>query len=327
VKPLDAQAATKKVATASNGKYMYYSTLGTIYRIDTNTGKTKKIVKIPKTSYITDVTYYKGYLYCTVDYYYDVKGTDASKPYVCRVKANGKGFKKLDAGNHPVIYNGKLYYTKMKFSKSSYGDVISTDLGIYRMNLSGKKSSRKKIVSGNKYYGDFTIANNRLYYITGNTNCSQLCSADLSGSDRKDLASGVRTILTDGKDIYYATSTALRKITTSTGNDTSLLNLAHKTTSWGITPYTDVLAVRDGKIYFLDRPDNTYKLRYYDTKTKNFNTIKVFKMWVNNLQVGKGNYMIMTMGITYDSKYHYTQADVKITKKGKYKILKKYYRA
>jgi hypothetical protein len=88
-----------------------------------------------------------------------------------------------------------------------------------------------------------------------------------------------------------------------------------------------VLAVRAGKIYFLDRPDNTYKLRYYDTKTKNFKTIKVFKMWVDNLQVGKGNYMIMTMGITYDSKYHYTQADVKITKKGKYKILKKYYRA
>jgi tricorn protease-like protein len=187
LKSVDSQAAVK-VATSSNGKYMYYSVQGTIYRIDTNTGKTKKIVKIKNTNWITNISYYKGYLYFTADYYYYMEGTDGTKPYVCRVKTNGKGFKKLAKGTTPVVYNGKIYYESMTFTKNSYDVSDAKTQGFQRMNLDGSK--KKRLISGNSYYGSMTVVNNRIYYITGNTRCDQLYSANLDGTDQKYITSG-----------------------------------------------------------------------------------------------------------------------------------------
>jgi hypothetical protein len=42
LKSVDIQAASPKMATECNGKYIYYSVEGTIYRMDTNKGTVKK---------------------------------------------------------------------------------------------------------------------------------------------------------------------------------------------------------------------------------------------------------------------------------------------
>ena len=54
------QAATVSQNNPVNGDYSYYAVYGTIYRVNNQTGKNKKIKALKDAFEIFDLTYYKG---------------------------------------------------------------------------------------------------------------------------------------------------------------------------------------------------------------------------------------------------------------------------
>lgn len=317
LKSIDTQAATKKMSTESNGKYTYYSVQGTIYRMDTNTGKTKKIKTIANTNWISDISYYKGYLYFTADYYYYSQGTDGSEAYICRIKTNGKGFKKLGCGRSARIYNGKIYY--LRGTIKMYGVCPSTHIKeIARMNLSG--GSKKNLLTEKSAYSSFEIVKDRIYYVSAGC----LYRATISGKSSTVLvSSGVNQLLSDGTNIYYTTTRELHRIEGSSGTDNKLMNLAYRRTSSSIFCCTNILEVKNGIIYFVDN-NNGYKLRKYNLSANKITDLKKFSSNVSALVVGKGKYAVIRRGIT-DSKYTEAVGRIKTTGKS-YKTLKKYFK-
>ena len=85
-------AGSKQMATASNGKFLYFGLDNNIYRMNTNTGNVKRIKTIKSTCYISDVIYYDGYLYFCGD---DYGGSDGEEFYIYRMKKNGTNVEKL----------------------------------------------------------------------------------------------------------------------------------------------------------------------------------------------------------------------------------------
>ena len=131
-----AKAAAKTAAPAYNGKWTYYAVYNTIYKLNSETGTAKKVKEVRDASFVTDISYYNGYLYFSTNYY---QGSDSSDYYVCRMEADGTSFKKLGRGCRPVIYDKKIYYLQTKHvntEEGSYDDVK----GIAVMSLSGKNS-------------------------------------------------------------------------------------------------------------------------------------------------------------------------------------------
>lgn len=322
LKSTDVQAATK-MATESYGKYMYYPVQGTIYRMDTTTGKTKKIKSISKTNWVRDISYYKGYLYFTVDYYYYTTGTDGSKTYVCRMKTNGSGFKKLGCGSSAKIYNGKIYYVRGEIKKENYAPITQCK-GIARMNLDGK--SKKTLISGNRYY-DPMIVNNRIYYRHNPSSSVYLYSANISGGDRKCLASDVRELLSDGSNIYYTIAKEMHKISGSSGEDTYLFQLAYRKSGWGsyISNLSIPLAVKDGAVYYFNMYNGSYQLKKYTESTNTIKTLKSIDGILSDVYIGKGNYMIIRRSISGSNKYSEAVGRIKTDGKS-YTTLKKYFR-
>ena len=322
LKSADVQAAAK-MATESNGKYLYYPVQGTIYKMDTSTGKTKKIKSIPKTNWVRDISYYKGYLYFTIDEYYYSAGTDGSKKYVCRMKSNGSGFKKLGCGCSAKIYNGKIYYVRGVVEKKSYVPITQCK-GIARMSLTGK--SKKTLVSGDGYSTPM-IANNRIYYRQNPGSSTYLYSVNMSGGDKKRLASDVRGLLSDGSDIYYTIAKEIHKISGKNGTDTCLFQLAYRKSGWGsyITNLSTPLVVKDGVVYYFNMLSGNYALKKYTESTNTITTMKSIDGIVSDLYVGKGKYAVIRRSISGSNRY--TEAVGRIKTDGKsYKVLKKYFR-
>lgn len=320
---VDTQAATKKMATESNGKYLYYSVQGTIYRMDTNTGKTKQIKKIAKTNWVTDITYHNGYLYFTVDYYYYVKGTDSSIKYVCRMKTNGTGFKKLCCGYGAKIYNGKIYFIRGENSNDGYADYTKT-VGISRMKTNG--SGKTNLITDASYYDDLQVVNDKLYYRAVYSSGNHLYSANLSGNNRTQLSSAIISqLLSDGSNIYYATTKELHKITAKSGTDTLIANLPYRRTTYSIFGCANILEVKGGYVYYGDYSNSKrVKLVKVNISKKTKKSIKSFSSFVGDMYIGKGKYAIIRRSI-YEQKY--SEAIGRITTSGKnYKTLKKYFR-
>lgn len=317
-----AHAATAKMATAENGKSVYYPVQGTIYRMNTKTGKTKKIKEIANTNWVRDISYYKGYLYFTVDYFYYLKGTDGTQTYICRMKKDGTEFKKLAVGDSSCIYKGKLYYRSGKLSQDASG-VFSTDcIGISRMTLTGK--SKKRLVSGN--INSLYIVGGKLYYTTatpGSTSASLYC-VSTSGKSKKLLRSGVESMVSDGSSIYYCLSKEVRRINGANRKDSRLFGTDWITSQYeaGVICRTNLLSARNGVVYFTN---NSTTLKKYTVKTKKTATLKTGR-YFSDLYVGSGNYAAARAN-TDDTDQQYSEGVARITKSGKkFKFLKKYFR-
>ena len=76
-----------------------------------------------------------------------VCGTGASDSYICRIDSKKKTKKLLTKGRNPVLIGKKIYFIKTAYNKEYDSD---KDMGIYVMNLSGKKIKKvcKMPVSG-----------------------------------------------------------------------------------------------------------------------------------------------------------------------------------
>jgi hypothetical protein len=311
---MNVQAATKKMATESNGKYLYYSVYNTIYRMDTNTGKSKKIKTVPKIFTISDISYYNGYLYFESEYY---EGTDGgSKPYICRIKTNGTSFKKLGCGKSPKIYNSKIYYIRGSMG-TVYGEPEMTCLGIARMKLNGDS---KKTLLKSDTINAFQIVKNRIYYIDDDW----LLSMNMSGNDGKYFLSGVCQLLSDGTHIYYTTSTNLYQLTRSDKSANELLKLSYKETGYNIETYTTILAVKNGNIYLSNSSSyNKSTLKKYNISKKKMTKLKTFKSYIYSMYVGKGSYALIHKSISGSTRY--TDVIGRIKTNGKnYKDLQKF---
>lgn len=326
------EAATKKMADASGGKYTYYAQQGTIYSINNNTGVTKKIKKISDTNTITDISYYDGYLYFTVDYYFCLKGTDRSCTYVCRMKTNGNDFKKLGPGQSPVIYNKKIYYiqenTKLDPDFNNE-EVVSEIVGIGRMSLKG--SSKKTLIKNTDNINTLCILNDKIYYFNDN---KTLFSANMKGNNSAKITStnygyflGV-----DNNKLYFLdqdyNDEVVYQYTPSNKKIVSVLNYSASS--------KNTLGLYNGYIY--------YSIPEYNTAIYAYESATIYKMKVSNNKVSKikkittgspykmitpaGKWLILEQTYYKKGNIDENTAISKIRLTGKnYKVLEKYFRS
>lgn len=187
-------SAYSPTSSVRSGDYMYYAVYGEIYKVNTNTKKTT-LIKSMSTKWVYDITVSNGWIYFTGN----DAGTGAGfRPYVYKVRTNGKNLQRLARGYKPVIYGDKIYYIKVKFS--DYSEYNSDIVGIYKMSLSGRS---QKCVKKTTTVSEFKVYKSNIYYIThGNsTGKYYLRKTNLSGSTSK-----VMTTSYDGMsnlNIYY----------------------------------------------------------------------------------------------------------------------------
>lgn len=166
-------------------KYEYAICGSEIVKVNTQTGKIGKkqssdLMKERWTSLETTVGIsstkaHNGYLYFTKQSYFD------NCCYVCRIKKNGTGFRKLGKGRDFSIYKNKIYYTAYDFAKNGGLGGVK---GIYCMSLNGK--SKKKIISGYELLG---IYSGKLYAKSSKVGQNRkIVSFSLNGKSRKELA-------------------------------------------------------------------------------------------------------------------------------------------
>ncbi len=309
-------AATKKVAaTNSNGYYMYYEAGGEwdnngsyIYRMNTKTGSVKQIYKTKKGS-ISNVLYYKGYLY------FEFYSGSVDSSSICRVKTNGKNFKKLGQGQTLAIYDGKVYYTK---------DILDYDgyrTGNKIMSMKTDGSGKKSLISRNDGYLNIVgVAKGKIYYASDNT----IRIASLNGKNRKTiikkdegLYGGEASIV--GNDLYYCGEYAC------SGAPLYQYNLTTKKEKCLVyVPYVMNLTVRSGEVYYTT-DDAVKKI---NIKTEKITTIKKVRnyAYIDGFELGKGSYMVLYHSKEATGKDQTNQLVARITTSGKkYKVLKKWW--
>lgn len=330
------QAAVKKMADNTNGKYLYYASDGTIYRLDTVSGKNKKIKTFTESHLVDNISYYKGYLYFYIDYY-SANGDGWWAPYICRIKTNGTGFQRLAFGYKPVIYDGKIYFMRTKKIERTNAKVV----GIAKMSLTGKNI--KRLISGS--YEGLRIINGKLYY-THHDSISDgdfLYQASLNGKNRKKIFHqsiggdyGVK-LVSDNSHLYFATADALYRLSGSNGKIVKLTDMPYYFLQGkGEVAEFELLSANKGNIYYCDKSVSGKDiLKVYKTAKKKKVSIWTCEHWIDNFQVGKGKYAVIDHAIDGEdivdpkSGGTWTVADMataKMTVSGKkYKVIQKYY--
>lgn len=169
--------------TVTKGSYTYFAEDGTIYKMNSKSGKISKVARL-KRSNTVEVAAVKGsWLYLTVDDYYSMRGTDNSWSYICRIKTNGKGLETLAKGENPVLYGNYIYYEGKSFNrKTSSMPQYAKHAGIYRMRLDGK--GRRRLCVQDKCSW-LKIYKKRIYFGAYLNERSGIYSVNLSGKDFK----------------------------------------------------------------------------------------------------------------------------------------------
>lgn len=158
---IPAMAATSYSTVAGNnhGKYSYVSKMNSIYKVNMETRKFKKIKTFKGVTDIHNISYKSGYLYFVLNRY---KGSDMTCDTIYRMKTTGSALKKLATGSDPVIMGKKIYYLPAtKHGKG--GGAYTTVRGINRMSLNG--TSKKKLLVSDQIIG-FACASGRIRYQT-----------------------------------------------------------------------------------------------------------------------------------------------------------------
>lgn len=149
--------SASKAKSIKSGNYMYYSTGDKIYKVNVKTKKSTLVYKGKSNEEFYDLIVKDGWIYCTK---YVIGDEDELFTYVFRVKTDGKSAKVLKLGEQPVVYNGNIYYVKLRFD-DKYGDFET--LGIYKMSLSGKND---KLVKKASVVEGLIVYKSKIYYTT-----------------------------------------------------------------------------------------------------------------------------------------------------------------
>ena len=308
MKPSAVSAAAKQ-ASAANGATAYFAVDDTIYSLNTKTGTYKKIKKLGKPYYISDISYYKNYLYFTGNYYL---GSDGQDTYICRIKTNGTGFKKIAPGQRPCVYGGKIYYVQCK--AISYGaGTYTLCTGIGRMSLTG---SGKKTITNfptNISFAQMVVAKNRIFYC----NAGKLYSCSLTGGSSKSHGAA-QSLLTDGTAAYYVSGGYVCKITTG-GKITQLLPVK----SSRYSTYTTILGIRNGYLYLSDNPYAPSGSKFYKYKLSTKKTSNINNYSITDISFASGSYIAVHR---YMGNGKYEGSRMTIAGK-KYKVIQKFFRS
>ncbi len=316
------QAATpKSAAPAYNGKWTYYSVLNTIYKLNSETGSAKKVKTISSAFTVSDISYKSGYIYFTANYY---MGTSTTENYVCRMKTNGSGFKKLTRGYSPTVYNNRIYYVKVKHEDDNSGVYYDKPLGIYSMKLNG---SNKKAIKKSSESAFFLISKGKIYYKLGYWSKTVYCyniskkTTSVISSINFDLEQ------TDGNYIagkYYDTVSKrdiLRVYNTSTGSVKTITS----------NSLIFVLAIKNHKVYYVcNGTYPTYKYCCYNIKTGKTSLLSSSKRRYSDITLSKSGYCPVTVLLSYEEtkkynyKYNIAAGRFKLDGK-KLKLLRKYF--
>lgn len=322
---VSAEAAAKTAAPAYNGKWTYYAVYNTIYKLNSETGTAKKVTAVKDASFVSDISYYDGYLYFTANYY---AGTDATDYYVCRMKANGTAFTKLGRGYRPAIYDKKIYYLQTKHVNAEYGSYDDVK-GIAVMSLTGKNS--KLLVKNsetNSMRWNMKVAAGKVYY------AKYLASSEKYAAMAYDMKTGktqklftktsdIDVVNADGAYVYYSYS-----VDGSDGDIIGVYNissgkLSEKTYTGGVA----VLGGKNGTVYFSGYDART--VYSYDAVKNKVSTV-IKNKYLSSMTWSKSGYHVFQYSMTQEefekSGYQYDVAMVCMKLDGTgYKVLKKFY--
>lgn len=301
-------AATKSVEPCYNGKWTYYAIYGTIYKFDSTTGK-DKVLKDTKSWWVSNIAYYNGYLYFDTDF---AVGTGTEESYVCKMKADGTGFKKLARGFNTKVYDGRIYYTRVSHNAEGGWDDV---LGLGSMSLDGK--DKKSFLKG---VGTYSLENGSIIYSQYSSGTNVIKAYDINANKSKTVKKHTDSPMMLGADdgsVYYYCENRVFKYDVSSGKVTK---------SKTELPY-GCFGPKDGKIYYGKyENNNTY---YYDFKTGKSTKLLTGKR-LAGVYYSKSGYNVYTRYYSQEEsekvnwEYDIEDAAMKIDGKG-YKVLHKYY--
>lgn len=316
-----AAATTKTPAPAYNGKWTYYAIYNTIYKLNSQDGTAKKVKEVKDVAYISDISYYDGYLYFTSNYY---AGSDASDNFVCRMKTNGTSYEKLGRGYRPAIYNKKIYYLKTKHVQTQDGEVYDQTTSVSEMSLTGK-NSRVLVKSNETNYlmWSLGVANGKVYYQRYIDSSKQYAamSYDIKSGKTQKLfteSDNIQIVSADASYLYY-----------NIGYDTVGV-YEIKTGKLYTKHYSDTIHViggKNGTAYF-SRYDTHSTYAFYAKENKVTTLIK--NRLLSDMTFSKSGYHVVEYTMTQEEyeasgyKYDMAMARMKINGTG-FKILKKYF--
>lgn len=315
------EAAVKTAAPAYHGKWTYYAVYNAIYKLNSEDGTAKKVTEVKDASFLSDISYYDGYLYFAADYY---GGTDGSEYFVCRMKEDGTSFERFGRGFSPVIYDKKIYYLQVKRvqeADSAYDDVK----GIAIMSLTGKNSKLLVKKSGVNYMSwNMGVTAGKVYYT------KYLASSEKYAAMVYDLKTGkTQKLFTKTSDIEYINADASYVYYSMDGFDGDSIGVYEIATGkLSEKTYTGAVSVLEGKngtVYF-SRYDTRAVYAYDAVKNKVSTVIK--NKYLSSMTRSKSGYHVFQYTMTQEE-YEKSGCDVamvrmKLDGTG-YKVLKKFF--
>ena len=318
---VSAEAAVKTAAPAYHGKWTYYAVYNTIYKLNSEDGTTKKVKEVADASNVSDISYYNGYLYFSVNYYW---GTDSSDYYVCRMKENGSSFTKLGRGYNAVIYDKKIYYLKTKHITSEEGSYDDVQ-GIAVMSLTGKNS--KLLVKNsepNYMRWNMGVTAGKVYYSKYLASAEKYVAMayDLKTKKTQKLftkTSNIDFVNADASYVYYSMDgvdgDSIGAYEIATGK------LIEKTYTGGMS----VLGGKNGTIYFSIY--DTRKVYAYDAAEDVVTTV-IKNKYLSSMIWSKSGYHVFQYSMTQEefeaTGYDVAMVRMKLDGTG-YKVLKKFF--
>ena len=302
-------AANNNAAPAYNNNYTYYSVYNTIYKLDSKTGKSTEVFSLDDAFYVFDISYYNGYLYFCANFFL---GTGGDEQYICRVRKDGTEFQKLCRGTNPIVYGGKVYFTKVK-----HMDDFDTTIGIGSMSLNGRDSKTLLNCKEATLAYRFAIVSDKIVFII---NDNEKCSLK-----QYDLKNKKIRILKNNNYFGYIISYDKSNVYYSANQFVECFNVAKKTGKKIENTDQSYFGGKDGKIYYSD-----YEARR--TYEYNFNTgkKKLIKknVFLYDVVYSKSGYNIYYNSLAFEEyqKNGMTTEAASMKANGKgYRSLRKYY--
>lgn len=138
-----------------SGNYIYFAAGDKLYKVNTKTKKSTRILTMSDSFYLCDVNVYNGYIYF-VQY---KGGSGCSVPYIYKIKTNGTRLKRLAKGDNIQIYNNKIYFIRYNFYSDE--EMTMSTRGIYRMSTTGTSLIA---IKSSSLIEKFFVKNNYIYF-------------------------------------------------------------------------------------------------------------------------------------------------------------------
>lgn len=318
---VSAEATAKTAAPAYHGKWTYYAVYNTIYKLNSEDGTAKKVKKVKEASFVSDISYYDGYLYFSANYY---PGTESSEYYVCRMKEDGTSFERLGRGHKPVVYEKNIYYLQIKRIKEAdeWYDGVK---GIAVMSLTGKNS--KLLVKNselNYVRWNMGVTAGKVYYSKYLASAEKYVamSYDLKTKKTQKLftkTSSIDFVNADSSYVYYSMEGV-------DGDRIGVYEIATgKLTGKTYTGGVSVLGGKNGTVYFSIY--DARKVYAYDAVKDQVTTV-IKNKYLSSMIWSKSGYHVFQYSMTQEE-FEATGSDVamvrmKLDGTG-YKVLKKFY--